>query len=96
MLSFGEVGRALLRRDAQTRPNLDALWSGFDLIPVSRGLLEAAAHLGPPLLRTLDAIHIASAMPFGPDLEGILTYDLRMQQAARANGLIVRAPGTRP
>jgi hypothetical protein len=49
--------------------------------------------LDPPALRTLDAIHLASALMLGTDCEGVITYDTRMQQAARDAGLSIVAPG---
>jgi predicted nucleic acid-binding protein len=43
-------------------------------------------------LRTLDAIHLATALALGGALEGLLTYDRRLAQAASAAGLPVLAP----
>jgi predicted nucleic acid-binding protein len=45
-------------------------------------------------LRGLDAIHLASAMELGDDLDCVVTYDRRMSDAAHVLGLVVRAPGT--
>ncbi len=42
--------------------------------------------------RALDAIHIASALTLGEELEAVVTYDARMAEAARAAGLRVEAP----
>jgi predicted nucleic acid-binding protein len=61
----------------------------LELLPAS---LALAAELPPPEVRTLDALHIASAALL-PDLEVLVTYDLRMAQAARAYGLTVESPG---
>lgn len=55
-------------------------------------VIALAADLGPPLLRSLDAIHLAAALRLGPDLAGVLTYDRRMGDAARSLGLSVLAP----
>jgi predicted nucleic acid-binding protein len=56
-------------------------------------LLDAAASLAPPtLLRTLDAIHLASAQLIVTDLRAVVTYDQRMMAAATALGLSVDAP----
>lgn len=43
-------------------------------------------------LRSLDAIHIVAARRLGPDLEGIVTYDRRMTEAAQSLGIVVAAP----
>lgn len=53
---------------------------------------EDAAHL-PGKLRSLDAIHVASAALFGPELIALVTYDQRMADAARGAGLPVAMPG---
>ncbi len=56
-------------------------------------LLDAAAMLVPgTFLRTLDAIHLASAQLLTADLRAVLTYDQRMATAARALGLTVDTP----
>ncbi|MFG2812434.1 type II toxin-antitoxin system VapC family toxin [Streptomyces sp. NPDC048410] len=44
-------------------------------------------------LRTLDAIHVAGALSLGDDLTALVTYDRRMLEAARAEGLTAHAPG---
>lgn len=51
-----------------------------------------AGHLSPPSLRLLDALHLATAMEIGDDLEGIVAYDERLTDAARAASLEVFAP----
>ena len=56
-------------------------------------LYRTAADLDPPVLRSLDAIHLAAALSMGPDLAGVVTYDQRMAEGARALGLQVEAPG---
>ncbi len=56
------------------------------------GALAAAAHLPPPEVRTLDALHIASAAELA-DLESLVTYDHRMRSAAGGYGLPVESPG---
>jgi predicted nucleic acid-binding protein len=44
------------------------------------------------VLRTLDAVHLATAMAVGDDLEAIVTYDERMVDAARLMGLATATP----
>jgi predicted nucleic acid-binding protein len=44
------------------------------------------------LIATGDAIHLASALTLADDLAGVLTYDHRMADAARARGVAVVAP----
>ena len=51
-----------------------------------------AATVGPASLRTLDAIHLATALALGSDLDALVTYDDRLAAAARALGLPVVRP----
>lgn len=62
------------------------------LIGMDRALLERAGTLGPPRMRSLDAIHVAAALSLGSDLRELITYDSRMAEAASAQGLSVSAP----
>lgn len=62
------------------------------LIPVDDEVLEAAALLGDPGVRSLDAIHLATAMALGDDLGMVFTYDARLSEAALALGLPVSSP----
>lgn len=68
--------------------------SRVDHINLDRDLLDDAATLSPGsrLLRSLDAIHLASARVIGSDLRAVVTYDQRMGDAAVALGLTVEAP----
>lgn len=63
-----------------------------DLIGIDDRTLDAAGTLEPQVLRTLDAIHLATAMAVGDDLEAIVTYDERMVEAARLIGLPTVSP----
>jgi uncharacterized protein len=56
-------------------------------------ILDAAAQLPPQILRSLDAIHLASALRFGDALGDVVTYDLHMVEAATALGLQTVSPG---
>jgi predicted nucleic acid-binding protein len=63
-----------------------------DLIGIDDRILDGAGTLEPQVLRTLDAIHLATAMAVGDDLESIVTYDERMVDAARLLGLSTATP----
>lgn len=56
---------------------------------------ELAANLKPPELRSLDALHLAAALELGDDLDGVVTYDARLIDSARAAGLPVVTPVSR-
>lgn len=82
------VRRAAPDRVVRARAVLDAL----TLLEVSTAVFEEAGRLDPAVVRSLDAIHLAAALSLGDDLEGLVTYDERLADAARANGVAVVAP----
>ena len=82
------VRRAAPDRVVQARAVLDAL----TLLEVTTAVFEEAGRLDPAVVRSLDAIHLAAALSLGDDLEGLVTYDERLAEAARANGVAVVAP----
>lgn len=55
-------------------------------------IFEEAGRLDPAVLRTLDAIHVAAALALGDDLDGLVTYDVRLAAAAEANGIAATSP----
>mgnify|MGYP002084621353 FL=1 len=59
---------------------------------ITSDTFQRAGELDPAVLRSLDALHLASALGLGDDLEGVVTYDVRMAEAAKALGLTVVAP----
>lgn len=62
------------------------------LTEMTKPVLRQAGLLDPPVLRSLDAIHLAAALDLGDDLEAMVTYDERLAEAAVANGIRVVAP----
>ena len=99
-LVLGEIPRAI-RRAAAADDRLPVrrlltqageLLDAVGLIALERNLLLRAGALKPPALRTLDAMHIASALALGT-LDGFVSYDERQGAAARLAGLRVLAPG---
>lgn len=64
------------------------------ILGLEPAIATAAATIGPATLRTLDAIHLASAATLGADLEAFVTYDRRLAEAARALGMPVASPGS--
>jgi predicted nucleic acid-binding protein len=82
-----EVVRAARRLDADVVPAARVLMSQLDLIPLNSGLIGQAADVGEPPLRTLDAIHLASALSIQADVTAFVAYDLRLVAAAEAAGI---------
>ncbi len=63
-------------------------------VPLPRHVLDQAGGLLPGMrLRTMDAIHLASALSVGSELTALLTYDARQAVAAHDLGIGVVAPG---
>lgn len=90
ILADVEVRRALERLRARGDDPSDHL-RGFFLIDISRDVRDLAAKVAPEL-RSLDAVHLATALSIGVDLD-FVTYDDRLAVAARAEGLRVVQPG---
>lgn len=65
------------------------------LVRVTTALLQAAGAVPEPRLRSLDAVHVASALDIAQvtSLDGFISYDLRQAAAARLCGLRTFAPG---
>jgi uncharacterized protein len=72
---------------------IDRLCDGLDLVPVSSRVLGEAAALEQSHLRTLDAIHLATAASLRAALSAFVTYDKRLAAAAEEFGLPVTTPG---
>jgi predicted nucleic acid-binding protein len=87
-----EVLRAIRRHAPAQLSQGRAVLESITLVALSRNVYESAAMLGPPVLRSLDALHLASAIEFGDELEGIITYDMRMTEAAQVLDVAVIAP----
>jgi len=83
-------GGARMRRQATEALEL------VDLVQLDAEIVRAARSIGPPSLRTLDAIHLASARAVGDAVDLFVAYDRRLADAAREAGLAVVAPGWRP
>ncbi len=98
-LVLTEVPRAI-RRAAAADPALplsklmqrtEDVLEAIALLPVDRALLAAAGALTEPALRSLDAIHVASAIDAMP-LDAFVSYDVGQSAAARLAGLRTMAP----
>ena len=95
-----ELTRAVARARAEAGILVADDWTVLSVlaataeIPLTDEIRTAAARLAPVELRTLDAIHLASALTLGDEFAGVLTYDERMQHAAVTNGLNFVAPAS--
>jgi predicted nucleic acid-binding protein len=90
-----EVRRAIgrLSRSRRLSDRARLVLDGVALLAVDLDVLERAASLPPPELRTLDAIHIASVLSLGADLLAFVSYDDRQGKAAEKAALPLVQPG---
>ena len=90
-----EVPRAahLKTGASETIQHAEALLRRFFLIALDDDICVEAARARPAELRSLDAVHLASALRIRDQIEGAVVYDSRLGLAARQAGLRVTAPG---
>jgi predicted nucleic acid-binding protein len=91
-LSVAEVSRAALRRDAGLIEATRRILDRVDRIALGSQLVQRAGTLMPPGMRTLDALHITSALELGDELEAVVAYDHQMLDAAAAHRLPTASP----
>ena len=92
-IALVEVTRAtsIANPSREARAEAERLLASCLLVDVTDSVLRAAARLTSRNVRTLDAVHLASAQRVGPD--EVLVYDRRLRDAARAAGFVVSHPG---
>ena len=88
-----EVVRAVRRVVPELSAKAQRVVTQIAIVELSDAIRARAAVLDPPTLRSLDALHLATALEVGDDLDGLVTYDGRMSAAAKDLGLAVFAPG---
>jgi predicted nucleic acid-binding protein len=91
-LARTEVARALMPGGAQAVSRGEAVLRRIQLLRVNDRVLSEAGRMQPAGLRSLNAIHLASAGQLGPSVRLIVTYDERMADAAEAIGWSVTSP----
>ena len=88
-----EVLRACRRVNSDALAEARGLLDELDLVPLSRGVVDLATEVGETSLRSLDAIHLASALSIREDLSSFIAYDHRLCDAAATAGLELVRPG---
>lgn len=86
-----EIRRVALR--SGIGGDADAVLAALSLIELDEPVQRLARRVGSPALRSLDAIHLASALSLGDDLGAFCCYDSRLIADAEAAGLTVLSPG---
>lgn len=89
-----EFRRAVKRHYAERLWAVESVLATMTLVEMSREVRRTAALLEPATLRTLDAIHLASALLVRDELEAFVGYDERLLEAARLVGIPTVSPGT--
>lgn len=86
-----EVSKSVARSNPIADPS--KILALVTLLELDAAVASVAATTGGARLRALDAIHVATALIVGAELESFITYDARQSEAASAAGLHVIAPG---
>jgi len=89
-VELGRVARSV--QDPEVERDAKRILKGVHLIAIDAALLAVAATTEPRSLKTLDALHLATARSLGHELAGFITYDRRLADAARHFDLTVWSP----
>jgi predicted nucleic acid-binding protein len=87
-----EASRALARYAPETVVRLHPVLDLIEWVELDAGIRILAQTVQPATVRSLDAIHLATALRLRPQLTCFVTYDKRLADAARAAGLSVEMP----
>jgi len=91
-LARTEVARALMPSGTEAVSRGEEVLRRIQVMRLNDRVLREAGRIEPAELRSLDAIHLASARQLGSSVKHIVTYDERMADAATASGWAVAAP----
>lgn len=91
-LLYPELVRAVTRHRPEMAGRAVALVQRVMTVPLAHDIVISAATIGSPLLRTLDALHLATAATIATELDTFLTYDKCLAEAATRLRLNVVAP----
>jgi predicted nucleic acid-binding protein len=87
-----ETFRALARHAPTAITHLHQVLDLIDLVEIDTNIRILAQTIRPPTVRTLDAIHLATALRLHPQLTSFITYDKRLAEAAAQAGLTMDMP----
>lgn len=87
-----ESFRALARYAAAAVARLPAVLDQIDMVGLDSPIRILAQTVRPVTVRSLDAIHLGTALHMRQVLTSFVTYDERLLDAARAAGLPAEAP----
>jgi len=100
LVSSALLGVELIRVLSLMEPDVvgaaeEFLASDVDIVEITPTVLSGATYLPPPRVRTLDAIHLTTALDLAEVLDVLVSYDRVLLDAARGHGLALAAPGAR-
>lgn len=87
-----EGRRAARRYGKLASSRASAALTTVTLLALDQPIIEVAGGLEPAELRSLDALHLATVLSLGDDIECLYCYDSRLTSAARALGIEVVEP----
>lgn len=87
-----EGRRAARRYGKLASSRANAALATITLLALDHPIVEAAGELEPAELRSLDALHLATILSLGDDVERVYCYDARLAGAARSLGIEVSEP----
>ena len=87
-----EVRRAAVRVNLAHMPRADVALDKVTHVGIGDAVVESAGRLRDPALRSLDAIHLATAIMLGDAVDVMITYDKRLAAAAAAHKIVTVAP----
>jgi predicted nucleic acid-binding protein len=87
-----EAFRAVARANPASVPRLQRVLDAIELVPIATGIRLGAQAVQPMTVRSLDAIHLATALRIEHRLTAFVTYDKRLADAASLAGLKTEAP----
>lgn len=87
-----ELSRVVRRAAPDRMERVREVLATLTTTRLTPAICEAAGRLDPPVLRSLDALHLAAALDLGDQLDALVGYDDRLADGARALGIRVLAP----
>ncbi len=93
MLLGVEAIRACSRYGKERANDARAWLEGVALLPLDDTVLDVATSLPPTSVKTLDALHLATALTVRDEIGAFFTYDQQLAEAATRQGLPVLRPG---
>lgn len=87
-----ETLRAARKRNPESVESALCALEIVALLSIPRIAFRRAADIGPDALKSLDALHLATALELGDELTAMVTYDKRLTEGCNAHGIRVRAP----